>query len=189
MATEQDAARDRVLAAREDLAEQLRVLEASGRAAVDIPARIRRSPAKAAAVAGSVGFLALKGPQRVLGAARRAVFGPPSPMPKSLLPDEVDKTLRSMGDDGSKVRAALERDFADYAKRAQKERPSLQSTVRSSMLKPLMARASKAAADALLSADPEDIARRLGELRERGSRADPKAAVRPDSSIKPPSRS
>ena len=55
MATEQDAARDRVLAARRDLSEQLELLEASGRAAIDIPAKIRRSPAKAAAVAGGSG--------------------------------------------------------------------------------------------------------------------------------------
>lgn len=170
MAEEQDAARDRVLAAREDLAEQLRVLEASARAAVDIPTRIRRSPAKAAAVAGSVGFVALKGPQRILGAARRAIFGAPAPMPKSMLPDEVDKTLRSMGDDGVKVRAALERDFADYVRQAVKSRPSLQSTLGASVLRPMITRASKVAADALLTADPEDIARRLASIRDRSGR-------------------
>ena len=55
MATETDAARDRVLAARAALGEELEILEASARAAVDIPAKIRRSPAKAAAVAGGDG--------------------------------------------------------------------------------------------------------------------------------------
>ena len=71
MATPPDAARDRVLAARVELEEQLHLLEASGRAAVDIPARIKRSPAKAAAIAGGAGFLVLKGPQRLFGAARQ----------------------------------------------------------------------------------------------------------------------
>ena len=57
MAEDTAAARARVLAARADLAEQLTMLEASGRAAVDIPARIRRAPAKAAAIAGGVAVL------------------------------------------------------------------------------------------------------------------------------------
>ncbi len=84
MATEQDAARIRVLAARAELAEELERLEASGRAAIDIPARIRRSPARAAAIAGGIGFLALKGPQRLFRAARTAIRGKPSPMPAQL---------------------------------------------------------------------------------------------------------
>ena len=120
MATEQDAARDRVLAARAELASEVEVLEASARAAVDIRARIRQSPAKAAAIAGGAGFLVLKGPSRVYRAVRKAVTGTPAPMPKRMLPKEIEKTLRSLGDDGDKVRGALERDFADYAKKSEK---------------------------------------------------------------------
>ena len=101
MAEETDAARDRVIAARADLASELEVMEASLRAAVDIPAKIKRSPAKAAAVVGGIGFLALKGPQRIFGAAKRAVSGPPTEFPPSMLPDQVEKTLRSLGSDGS----------------------------------------------------------------------------------------
>ena len=81
MATEQAAARDRVLAARAEVDEELQVLEASTRAAVDIPAKIRRNPARAAAVVGGVGFLALRGPQRIVRGTRRPVFGAPKPMP------------------------------------------------------------------------------------------------------------
>ena len=99
MATPTDA-RERVLAARAELGDQLQVLDASGRAAVDIPAKIKRSPAKAAAVAGGLGFLALKGPQRVFGLGRRAVRGKDAALPKSMLPDEIEKTLRKMGSDG-----------------------------------------------------------------------------------------
>jgi hypothetical protein len=33
-------------------------------------------------------------------------------MPKAMLPEEIERTLRSLGDDGDRVRGALERDFA-----------------------------------------------------------------------------
>ena len=56
VATETDAARDRVLAARAALGDELETLEASARAAVDVPAKIRRSPGKAAAIAGGDGL-------------------------------------------------------------------------------------------------------------------------------------
>lgn len=167
MATEQDAARDRVLAARAELAEQIQVLEASGRAAVDIPARIKRSPAKAAAVVGGVGFLALKGPQRLFGAARRAITGKPAPMPRRMLPDEIDKTLRKLGDDGDKVRGALERDFADYVKKAEKERKGVASAMLLAAARPLLARGAKAAGEYLMTPDAEGFNDRLRQVRAR----------------------
>lgn len=167
MATEQDAARDRVLAARAELAEQVQVLEASGRAAVDIPARIKRSPAKAAAVVGGVGFLALKGPQRLFGAARRAVTGKPAPMPAKMLPDEIDKTLRKLGDDGDKVRGALERDFAEYVKKAEKDRKGVASAVLLAAARPLLARGAKAAGEYLLTPDAQGFGDRLAQVRAR----------------------
>jgi hypothetical protein len=114
VATETDAARDRVLAARAALGDELETLEASARAAADVPAKIRRSPGKAAALAGGTAFLVLGGPRRVFRAGRRAVTGAPEPLPEAMLPKEVEKTLRYLGDDGAKVRGALERDFAAY---------------------------------------------------------------------------
>ena len=48
MATETDAARERVLVARAQLGDELALLEASARSAVDIPAKVKASPAKAA---------------------------------------------------------------------------------------------------------------------------------------------
>ena len=140
----QDAARDRVLAARADVDEQLQVLEASTRAALDIKAKIRRNPANAAAVAGGVGFLALRGPQRVVRGTRRAIFGQPKPMPKSILPEEVDKTLRELGEDGEKVRGILERDFALYAKKASKERLRLRTVLTVAIARPLCSRSPSA---------------------------------------------
>jgi ElaB/YqjD/DUF883 family membrane-anchored ribosome-binding protein len=167
VATEQDAARDRVLAARAEFEAQVEQLGASGRAAVDIPARVRESPAKAAAIVGAVGFLALKGPQRIVGAVRRAIWGEREPMPKRMLPPEVEKTLRKLGDDGEKVGAALERDFADYARKAHKEREGFRSIVLLAVVRPLLGRAAKTVGDALFSSDSEGVAARLKEVRER----------------------
>lgn len=167
MATEQDAARDRVLAARAEFGDQLEVLEASGRAAIDIPARIRRSPAKAAAIVGGAGFLALKGPQRLFGATRRAVTGKPAPLPKRMLPDEIEKTLRKLGDDGKKVRGALERDFAAYAKKMEKDRKGLASVLLLAAARPLLERGAKAAGAFFVSPEAEDFATRLAQVRAR----------------------
>ena len=167
MATETDAARDRVIEARGELAEELEDMEASIRAAVDIPARIRRSPAKAAAIVGGVGFLALKGPKRVLGAARRAVRGPAAEMPKSMLPDEIEKTLRSLGDDGNKVRGKLERDFAAYAKSAEKDRAGRRRALLMMAVAPLLARGVRTATDRLLRPGEEGFTAKLAEVRGR----------------------
>ena len=169
MATETDAARDRVLAARAALGDEFDALEASARAAIDIPAKIRRSPAKAAAVAGSAGFLVLGGPGRLFRRARRAVFGPTAGLPKRMLPDEIEKTLRQLGDDGDKVRGALERDFADYAKQAAKENPPVSAMLAAGIARPLVRRGIKAAGEWFLRADDEGFAARLSEVRERAA--------------------
>ena len=71
-----------------------------------------------------------------------------------MLPDEIEKTLRKLGDDGDKVRGALERDFAAYAKEAEKDRgitPLLSTTV----AKPLLTRAGRAAAEWFFRTDDE----------------------------------
>ena len=166
MATETDAARDRVLAARAALGGELEALEASARAAVDIPAKVRRSPAKAAALAGSAGFLVLGGPKRLFGAARRAVFGPTAELPKRMLPDEIEKTLSKLGDDGDKVRGAIERDFAAYAREAEKDR-GIAPLLSASVAKPLLTRGARAAAEWLFRTDDEGFQARLTEVRDR----------------------
>jgi hypothetical protein len=167
VATETDAARDRVLAARAALADELDALEASARAAVDIPAKIRRSPAKAAAVASGAGFLVVGGPGRLFRRARRAVFGPTAGLPKSMLPKEIEKTLRQLGDDGDKVRGALERDFADYARQAARANPPVSAMLATSIAKPLIRRGIHAAGEWFLRTDEEGFAARLAEVRER----------------------
>lgn len=167
MATETDAARDRVLAARAALGDELEALEASARAAVDIPAKVRRSPAKAAAIAGSAGFVVLGGPKRLFGAARRAVFGPTADLPRQMLPKEIEKTLRKLGDDGDKVRGAIERDFAAYAREAAKDRGI--GALATAAARPLVLRSAKAAAEWFFRPDEDGFAARLREVRERAA--------------------
>jgi hypothetical protein len=165
VATETDAARDRVLAARAALGDELDALEASARAAIDIPAKIRRSPARAAAVAGSAGFLVLGGPKRLFRAANRAVRGPSADLPKRMLPDEIEKTLRKLGDDGDKVRGVLERDFGEYAKQSAREKPPITALVATTVATPLIRRGIKAAGEWFLRTDDEGFAARLAEVR------------------------
>ncbi len=179
MATETDAARDRVLAARSALAEELEVLEASARAAVDVPAKIRRSPAKAAAMAGGAAFLALGGPKRAFRAGRRAITGEPAPMPRSMLPKEVEKTLRKLGDDGDEVRAALERDFADYAKQAERDRVKVPTMLLGAFAQPILSQAAKRATQWLFRTDDEGFQARLTQVRERAQRQNDALASEP----------
>jgi hypothetical protein len=169
VADEQDAAQLRVLEARAELAEELAQLEASTRAALDFPAKIRRSPAKAAAIAAGVAFLAVKGPQRLFGAARRAVRGAPEPLPSRMLPEEIERTLRKMGNDGDKVRGTLERDFAEYAKKSQQARSSLRTVMLLAVARPLLGRAAKALGDRVFSPDQETFMTRLAEIRDRAA--------------------
>ena len=114
MAARTDAARAAAVASRAELAEEVARLEAAGRAAVDIPAKIRRAPAQTAGLAAGAAFIVAGGPKRLIRGFRRAVFGPEADLPKSMLPREVDKTLKKLGSDGDKVRGTLEREFASY---------------------------------------------------------------------------
>ena len=183
MATDTDAARDRVIAARADVDEQLRLLRASGRAAVDIPAKVRRSPVKAAAVAGGIGLVAVKAPQRAFGAVRRAVRGEKKSLPDRLLPDEIEKTLRRLGSDGEKIRGSLERDFAEYAKRSQKDRQAVPRMLLLALARPMLSRGAKAAAEFLISSKDEGVTTQFAGVRER---AQAQVEKRRRASTKPP---
>ena len=108
------AARAGVLAARGLVEEEIIRLEASARAAVDIPAKVKRNPKKAVGVAAGAGFLLVGGPGKVFRGVKRVVLGPSEPLPKSMLPEEIDASLRKLGGDGERVRGLLEREFASY---------------------------------------------------------------------------
>ena len=172
MGARTDAARSEVLAARAGLDEELVRLEASGRAAVDIPARLRREPAKVLGTAGGAAFLLLGGPKRVFQGVRRAIFGADADLPKSMLPPEVEKTLRKLGPDGEKVRGTLEREFAEYldAKAPQRKERDLGATAAvllNGVLKPVTQRLGRQLAERALNADPASFAEGLRRARSR----------------------
>ena len=114
MGARTDAARAEVVARRQLLLDEVVRLEAAGRSAIDIPAKIRRSPGKTVALAAGAAFFVLGGPKRSFRAVRRAVFGPTANLPKSMLPEQIEAALHTLGDDGNRVRGVLEREFGDY---------------------------------------------------------------------------
>jgi hypothetical protein len=151
-----DAARAAAVASRGTLEGEVVRLEASARAAVDIPAKIRRAPAKTAGLAAGAVFVAAGGPKRVIRRMVRAVRGPEAELPKSMLPKEVDKTLRKLGSDGDKVRGTIEREFAEYLEAKGPERRSRDlgataSVLAGSVLGPVTKRVGRQLAEELFS--------------------------------------
>jgi hypothetical protein len=163
-----DAARERVLVARAQLGEELVILEASARSAIDIPAKVKANPARAAVAVGTAGFFVFRGPRRVARGIRRVVKGPNAPMPKRMLPDEIEATLARFGSDGDAVRGALERDFADYARRAAKNRSNIRNLLAIALVRPIVLAASKATARWLFSTeDDASFADRIAHIKGR----------------------
>ena len=173
-----DAARAEVLAARDGLVEEVTRLEASARAAVDIPARIRREPAKVGGAAVGAAFLLLGGPRRVLRGARKAIFGPDAELPRSMLPDEVEKTLKKMGADGDRVRGTLEREFTRYLEATAPDRKDrdvvgMASGLLANLLKPASVRAGRQFAERLFDPDGPSFTEGLRKARARAERTTP----------------
>jgi hypothetical protein len=151
-----DAARAEVLAAREGLEDEVIRLEAAGRSAVDIPAKVRRNPVKTAGAAAGAAFFVLGGPGRLFRRVKRAVVGPEKELPTSILPDEVEKALRKLGDDGEKIRGTLEREFAHYLEEHKEERENrnlgaVAAVLLANVAKPLTAQAGRRLAQQLFS--------------------------------------
>ena len=172
MGTRTDAALAQVVAARADFDTELDRLEAAGRAAVDIPAKIRREPVKAAGVVAAGAFLAVGGPKRLFRRARRAIRGEEEPLPKSLLPDEIEKTVRKLGSDGKQVRGTLEREFAKYLDERAKERKKEGLTAAAAalalgVLRPVTIRAGKSLAERMMNPDAPSFAEELEKIRTR----------------------
>ncbi len=176
MGARTDAARAEVLAARAELDEELVRLEAAGRAAIDIPARLKREPAKVLGAAGGAAFLLLGGPKRVFKGLRRAVSGPNADLPKSMLPPEVEKTLKKLGPDGEKVRGTLEREFASYLdekapERKERDLGATLAVLLGGVLKPVVTRVGKQLAERALDPDGPSFTEGVRRARERARRA------------------
>jgi hypothetical protein len=175
--TRTDAALAQVLAARADLANEIDRLEASGRAAVDIPAKIRKSPAKAAAIAGGAAFVAVGGPRRVFRRARKAITGhEDAPLPKSLLPKDIEKTLKKLGSDGDRVRGTIERDFTKYlddraAERRKEGFKAAAVAIALAALRPVAKRTGQTVVERMMNPDAASFEEQLQKIRERTAAA------------------
>ncbi|MGA2512325.1 MAG: hypothetical protein ABSG37_01730 [Candidatus Limnocylindrales bacterium] len=174
MGARTDAARAEVVARRGLLQDEVVRLEAAGRSAIDFPAKIRRSPGKTAAVAAGTAFIALGGPRRTYRAVRRAVFGPNADLPKSMLPDQIDRALRSLGDDGDRVRGLIEREFVDYLEKNRSTRRArdLRGTVSElggNLLRPATAEAGKRLAKELFKPEGGSFDEVMDRIKTRRS--------------------
>ncbi len=116
------AARQEALAARDALDVEVGRLQVAARDAVDVRAKVKRNPGKAAGAAAGAAFVAVGGPRRVFRAVKRRVRGVPEPLPRSMLPDEIEKAVSALGSDGARVRGALEREFRHYLDATAKDR-------------------------------------------------------------------
>jgi hypothetical protein len=192
--TEAEAARAEVVASREAFSAELARLEASGRAAVDIKAKVRRNPGRTAGMAAGAGFLAVGGPGKVARGVGRAFRGKRQPLPPSLLPAEVDRAISSLGDDGEKVRGTLEREFANYLEKAKpgKDRNrfgGLTGIVATSLALPVGRALVKRFSDQLVGLEELDIRRAVDSIRNNpahGTPAPKPPAASPSTPPKPP---
>jgi hypothetical protein len=148
------------------------LLEASARTAVDIPAKVRRNPVKTAGIAAGAGFVVLGGPKRLYRRAKRAVLGPPDPMPDSMLPEQIEKELNKLGDDGEKVRRILENEFAKYLDATAAERKKTQLGALTTVLivavaRPMAQRLGRMAVEQLFNPDAQGFQEALKKVQER----------------------
>ena len=172
MASRTDAALAEVVAARGELGEQVDRLEAAGRAAVDVPAKVRANPAKAAGIAAGGAFLAVGGPKKLFRRARRAITGKEEDLPSELLPKDVEKALKKLGTDGRKVRGTIERDFAKYLDDRAKERKkegitAALSAMAIAAIRPIAMKTGKQVAERMLDPNGPAFAEQLEKIRAR----------------------
>jgi len=167
-----DAARAEVVARRAVLLHEVDRLEAAGRSAIDVKAKVKKSPGKTAALAAGTAFIALGGPKRTYRAVRKAVLGPEADLPRSMLPEQIDKALRALGTDGDRVRGVIEREFADYLEKSKPVRESrdLRGTVSElggNLLRPVTVQAGKRLAEELFKPDGGSFDDVMGRIQNR----------------------
>jgi len=117
-------ARQAVVDARLAVEKELDDLGLATRAALDIPAKIRRNPVRTVGVGAGAAFLLLGGPKRMLKQVEQRVF--PKRRYRRLTPAEIDRAVDRLGEeDREAARAHLERDFASYLEKEHaKEQPN-----------------------------------------------------------------
>jgi hypothetical protein len=108
----------------------------------------------------------------VLRGARNAVFGRPDPLPKSMLPKEIDASLARLGTDGERVRGLLEHEFASYLEQTEPARKSrnfsgAMTVVAIAFVRPLVVRYSRRLADEIFATDGTAYSDRLDAVRAR----------------------
>jgi len=167
-----------LVAARQALGDELVRLEATARAAVDIRAKVRRNPGKTAAALGGTAFVVLGGPRRVFRSVKRRIVGAPDPLPPSLLPEQVEKAVHALGDDGAKVRGALEREFAAFVDTNRKSESRLVRRVLLTGGVPLASQLGREIAKHLFAGSAEDVASREEQIRARGGGRGPGTPTR-----------
>jgi hypothetical protein len=172
------AALDAVAAARSALGDEIVRLEATARAAVDVRAKVRRNTGKTAAAAAGTAFVVLGGPGKVFRSVKRRIVGAPEPLPASLLPEQVEKAVRRLGDDGAKVRGTLEREFAAFVDTNRKSEPRFLRRVLLAGGVPLASRVGRAIVKRLLTGSPDDVASREEQIRSRLEGPGPGAPTR-----------
>ena len=118
-------ARQEVVKARRNVEAELDQLASSTRAALDIPAKIKRHPVETVGVAGGAAFLLLGGPKRVAKAAERRFFPERANRPPRLLPKDVERALRNVpSDERERIEGHLEKDFANYLRKEHTQEPA-----------------------------------------------------------------
>jgi hypothetical protein len=118
-------ARQEVVNARRDVEAELDQLASSTRAALDIPAKVKRHPVETIGVASGAAFLLLGGPERAAKAAERRFFPKRANRPPKLLPKDVDRALHNLPpSDRERVEAHLEKDFAAYLRKEHPQEPA-----------------------------------------------------------------
>ena len=171
-----ESARASVVASRARLDDEIVRLEVSARAAVDVKAKVKKHPVKAAGVVAGAGFLAVGGPKKVLRGVRNAIFGKPDPLPKSMLPDEIEAAVSALGTDGAKVRGKLEREFGRYLRETapqSKDRDLLAVLVGlfAAISRPTAVKWGKQLAERAINPDPEAFAEQVAKIKARRAAA------------------
>ena len=113
-------------------------------------------------------------------------------LPKSMLPAQIDKALRAMGDDGDRVRGVLEREFVDYLDKNQpvREARDLRATVSElggNLLRPATSEVGKRLAKELFKPDGGSFSKVMDRIQTRRNARQADAAIAPASDTPPAS--